>query len=93
MGDIAVRRPATLFVVLLAAILLLLAATSVGRATLAADPTITPKSPAVAKLCDQQILDLIASFQYAVVGNLLRVRTLLVALAFLLMLVRCSARF
>jgi len=36
MGDIAVRRPATLFVVLLAAILLLLAATSVGRATLAA---------------------------------------------------------
>ena len=36
MGDIAVRRPATLFVVLLAAILLLLAATSVGRATLGA---------------------------------------------------------
>ncbi len=36
MGDIAVRRPATLFVVLLAAILLLLAATSMGRATLAA---------------------------------------------------------
>ncbi len=36
MGDIGVRRPATLFVVLLAAILLLLAATSMGRATLAA---------------------------------------------------------
>ncbi len=36
MGDIALRRPATLFVVLLAAILLLLAATSIGRATLAA---------------------------------------------------------
>jgi N6-L-threonylcarbamoyladenine synthase len=43
-----------------------------GRAALAADPGITPKSPAVTKLCDQQTLDLIASFQYAVVGNLLR---------------------
>jgi N6-L-threonylcarbamoyladenine synthase len=42
------------------------------RAALAADPAVTPKSPAVAKLCDQQTLDLIASFQYAVVGNLLR---------------------
>jgi N6-L-threonylcarbamoyladenine synthase len=42
------------------------------RAALAADPSVTPKSPAVAKLCDQQALDLIASFQYAVVGNLLR---------------------
>jgi N6-L-threonylcarbamoyladenine synthase len=42
------------------------------RAALAADVSITPKSPAVAKLCDQQTLDLIASFQYAVVGNLLR---------------------
>ena len=35
-------------------------------------PAITPKSAAVARLCDQQTLDLIASFQYAVVGNLLR---------------------
>ena len=42
------------------------------RSALAADPAITPKSPAVAKLCDQQTLDLIASFQYAVVGNLQR---------------------
>jgi N6-L-threonylcarbamoyladenine synthase len=42
------------------------------RAALSADPSITPKSPAVAKLCDQQTLDLIASFQYAVVGNLQR---------------------
>ena len=42
------------------------------RAALAADPGITPRSPAVAKLCDQQTLDLIASFQYAVVGNLQR---------------------
>jgi N6-L-threonylcarbamoyladenine synthase len=42
------------------------------RAAIAADPTITPKSPAIAKLCDQQTLDLIASFQYAVVGNLQR---------------------
>jgi len=42
------------------------------RAALSADPTITPKSEAVTKLCDQQTLDLIASFQYAVVGNLLR---------------------
>jgi N6-L-threonylcarbamoyladenine synthase len=42
------------------------------RAALAADSGITPKSPAVAKLCDQQTLDLIASFQYAVVGNLQR---------------------
>jgi N6-L-threonylcarbamoyladenine synthase len=42
------------------------------RAALSADPAITPKSPAVAKLCDQQTLDLIASFQYAVVGNLQR---------------------
>ena len=36
MGDIALRRPATLLIVLLAAILLLLAGTSMGRATLAA---------------------------------------------------------
>jgi N6-L-threonylcarbamoyladenine synthase len=42
------------------------------RAALAADPVITPKDEAVIKLCDQQTLDLIASFQYAVVGNLLR---------------------
>jgi N6-L-threonylcarbamoyladenine synthase len=42
------------------------------RAALAADPTITPKSKTVAKLCGQQTLDLIASFQYAVVGNLQR---------------------
>jgi N6-L-threonylcarbamoyladenine synthase len=42
------------------------------RAALAADPTLTPKSEAISKLCDQQTLDLIASFQYAVVGNLQR---------------------
>ena len=42
------------------------------RAALAADLSITPKSAATTKLCDQQTLDLIASFQYAVVGNLLR---------------------
>jgi N6-L-threonylcarbamoyladenine synthase len=42
------------------------------RAALAADPTLTPKSEAVIKLCDQKTLDLIASFQYAVVGNLQR---------------------
>jgi N6-L-threonylcarbamoyladenine synthase len=40
------------------------------RTALAADPSITPKE--AAKLCDQQTLDLIASFQYAVVGNLQR---------------------
>jgi N6-L-threonylcarbamoyladenine synthase len=42
------------------------------RAALAADPSLTPKSEAAIKLCDQQTLDLIASFQYAVVGNLQR---------------------
>jgi N6-L-threonylcarbamoyladenine synthase len=42
------------------------------RAALAADPAINPKSAAAAKLCDQQTLDLLASFQYAVVGNLQR---------------------
>jgi N6-L-threonylcarbamoyladenine synthase len=42
------------------------------RAALAANPSITPKDEAAIKLCDQQTLDLIASFQYAVVGNLLR---------------------
>jgi len=40
------------------------------RTALAADPSITPKS--AASFCDQQTLDLIASFQYAVVGNLQR---------------------
>jgi N6-L-threonylcarbamoyladenine synthase len=40
------------------------------RAALAADLSITPKN--AAHLCDQQTLDLIASFQYAVVGNLQR---------------------
>jgi N6-L-threonylcarbamoyladenine synthase len=42
------------------------------HAALAADPSLTPKSEAAIKLCDQQTLDLIASFQYAVVGNLQR---------------------
>jgi N6-L-threonylcarbamoyladenine synthase len=54
------------------------------RSALAADPAITPQSIAImpktaaitpksaSALCDQQTLDLIASFQYAVVGNLLR---------------------
>jgi N6-L-threonylcarbamoyladenine synthase len=42
------------------------------RYDLAIDPSLTPKSDAVLKLCDQQTLDLIASFQYAVVGNLLK---------------------
>ena len=40
------------------------------RAALSVDPSITPKD--AAPLCDQQTLDLIASFQYAVVGNLQR---------------------
>jgi N6-L-threonylcarbamoyladenine synthase len=40
------------------------------RAALAADPSITPRN--ATRLCDQQTLDLIASFQYAVVGNLQR---------------------
>jgi N6-L-threonylcarbamoyladenine synthase len=44
----------------------------VRRAALAANPGITPRSAASVELCDQQTLDLIASFQYAVVGNLLR---------------------
>ncbi|HWZ01890.1 MAG TPA: tRNA (adenosine(37)-N6)-threonylcarbamoyltransferase complex transferase subunit TsaD [Edaphobacter sp.] len=48
------------------------AAIEARRAAISADPTITPKSPAIAKLCDQQTLDLVASFQYAVVGNLQR---------------------
>jgi len=44
----------------------------VRRKALAADPSITPKDEAAVRLCDQQTLDLIASFQYAVVGNLQR---------------------
>jgi len=44
----------------------------VRRSALAADPSITPKDTAAVKLCDQETLDLIASFQYAVVGNLQR---------------------
>jgi N6-L-threonylcarbamoyladenine synthase len=42
------------------------------RYDLAITPNLTPKSEAVLKLCDQQTLDLIASFQHAVVGNLLK---------------------
>jgi N6-L-threonylcarbamoyladenine synthase len=44
----------------------------VRRKVLAADPSITPKDEVAVKLCDQRTLDLVASFQYAVVGNLLR---------------------
>src|SRR5271155_5413105 len=42
------------------------------RFDLAITPNLTPKSEAVKDLCDQQTLDLVASFQYAVVGNLQR---------------------
>jgi N6-L-threonylcarbamoyladenine synthase len=42
------------------------------RFDLALNPNLTPKSEAVKDLCDHQTLDLIASFQYAVVGNLQR---------------------
>ena len=42
------------------------------RAALTSDPSLTPRSEGVIKLCDRQTLDLISSFQYAVVGNLLR---------------------
>jgi N6-L-threonylcarbamoyladenine synthase len=42
------------------------------RSALAANPSLTPKSPTAKDLCDSQTLDLIASFQYAVVGNLQR---------------------
>ena len=42
------------------------------HAALTADPAIKPSSTAIAKLCDRQTLDLIASFQYAVVCNLQR---------------------
>jgi N6-L-threonylcarbamoyladenine synthase len=44
----------------------------VRRAALTADATLKPGSEAVVDLCDAETLDLIASFQYAVVGNLLR---------------------
>jgi len=42
----------------------------VRRSALVDDPSITPKD--AMRLCDQQTLDLMASFQYAVVGNLQR---------------------
>ena len=42
------------------------------RAALAADLSITAGTSRAVELCDQQTLDLIASFQYAVVGNLLK---------------------
>ena len=42
------------------------------HAALAADSHIKPQSPEAVKLCNPQTLDLIASFQHAVVGNLLR---------------------
>ncbi len=42
------------------------------RAALAADLSITAGSSGVVELCDQQTLDLIASFQHAVVGNLMK---------------------
>lgn len=42
------------------------------RAAFAANPQIKPNSPEAVTLCDQQTLDLVASFQHAVVGNLLR---------------------
>jgi N6-L-threonylcarbamoyladenine synthase len=42
------------------------------RRILARHPDWGPGSEEVAALCDRQTLDLIASFQYAVVGNLLR---------------------
>jgi N6-L-threonylcarbamoyladenine synthase len=42
------------------------------RVALAEDASLKPSSQTVADLCDAQTLDLIASFQYAVVGNLLR---------------------
>ena len=46
------------------------ASIEVRRTALAADASITPKN--ADHLCDQQTLDLFASFQYAVVGNLQR---------------------
>ena len=42
------------------------------RAAFAADPTLGPKSEAAKGLCNQQTLDLLASFQYSVIGNLQR---------------------
>jgi N6-L-threonylcarbamoyladenine synthase len=42
------------------------------RRAFAASPTLKPLSPEALALLDAQTLDLIASFQYAVVGNLLR---------------------
>jgi N6-L-threonylcarbamoyladenine synthase len=42
------------------------------RVALAADSSLKPGSDEAKSLCDQQTLDLIASFQYAVVGNLQR---------------------
>ena len=42
------------------------------RTALAHDQSLTPRSEAIIELCDKQTLDLIASFQYAVIGNLLR---------------------
>ncbi|HEY6413474.1 MAG TPA: tRNA (adenosine(37)-N6)-threonylcarbamoyltransferase complex transferase subunit TsaD [Edaphobacter sp.] len=42
------------------------------RVALAADDGLKPSSEAVIALCDGETLDLIASFQFAVVGNLLR---------------------
>ncbi|WP_188758957.1 tRNA (adenosine(37)-N6)-threonylcarbamoyltransferase complex transferase subunit TsaD [Edaphobacter acidisoli] len=42
------------------------------HAELAANPQIKPQSPEAVQLCNPQTLDLIASFQHAVVGNLLR---------------------
>jgi N6-L-threonylcarbamoyladenine synthase len=47
-------------------------AVAARRATLSAHPDWKPLSDEAAALCDQQTLDLIASFQHAVVGNLLR---------------------
>ena len=42
------------------------------RRTLAANPNLKPSEALTAGILDQQTLDLIASFQYTVVGNLLR---------------------
>jgi len=42
------------------------------RAALAVKPELKPGSNEAVALCDAQTLDLIASFQYAVVGNLIR---------------------
>lgn len=42
------------------------------RTALTVEQALMPKFEAVAEMCDRQTLDLIASFQYAVVGNLQR---------------------